>query len=365
MKMPAELIREEILRDGAIPFARFMELALYCPETGYYERNRDNVGRAGDFITSVSTGSLFGELLAFQFGAWLENLKQFRTSNSPLHIVEAGAHDGKLAADILSWLKSNRTDLFGEIEYLIVEPSTTRQQWQRERLKQFSNVRWATNLGDHTSLTGICISNELLDAFPVRRLGWDAKNKIWFEHMVESSGEQFVWTRSVGGLKNTELPAAIGALPPSLLEVLPDGYSIEVSPAAETWWSNTAKHFGHGKLVAIDYGFSADEIISPSRSKGTLRAYFKHQVNDDLLANPGEQDLTAHVNFSAIQKCGEDAGLKTEVFCTQPQFLTRILSEAVKQNLFSPLTPNQIRQFQTLTHPNHLGRAFRVLVQSR
>src|SRR5260370_42257479 len=105
MKMPAEHIREEIRKSGSISFARFMELALYCPETGYYEKKKDNVGRQGDFITSVSVGSLFGELLAFQFAGWLDELK---TRDQKLPIIEAGAHDAKLAADILNWLQANR-----------------------------------------------------------------------------------------------------------------------------------------------------------------------------------------------------------------------------------------------------------------
>jgi SAM-dependent MidA family methyltransferase len=147
--------------------------------------------------------------------------------------------------------------------------------------------------------------------------------------------------------------------------VLPDNYTIEISPAAENWWHEAAEIFTRGKLLAIDYGFTTEEQFSPARANGTLRAYFRHQVSDDLLAQPGEQDLTAHVNFSAIQKAGEEAGLKTEMFCTQPQFLTRILQKAVAQKTFASLDAKQIRQFQTLTHPEHLGRAFRVLVQAR
>ena len=120
----------------------------------------------------------------------------------------------------------------------------------------------------------------------------------------------------------------------------------------------------HGRLLAIDYGFTAAEMFSPARTNGTLRAYFRHHVTDDLLANPGEQDLTAHVNFSAIQKAGEEAGLKTEGFCTQPQFLTRILQKAVVEKSFAEWNAGRTRELQTLTHPEHLGRAFRVLVQS-
>jgi SAM-dependent MidA family methyltransferase len=120
-----------------------------------------------------------------------------------------------------------------------------------------------------------------------------------------------------------------------------------------------------GRLLAIDYGFTEEERFSPARTNGTLRAYFRHHVVGDLLANVGEQDLTAHVNFSAIQKAGEAAGLATESFQTQPQFLTRILEKAVREKFFDKWNACRTRQFQTLTHPEHLGRAFRVLVQSR
>src|SRR5580698_1179768 len=109
MKMPNEVIREEIAKKGVLSFARFMELALYCPETGYYETQKSKVGRDGDFITSVSVGSLFGEMLAFQFAEWLE---QLRIADCGLRIIETGAHDAKLADDILTWLKLQRPELF-------------------------------------------------------------------------------------------------------------------------------------------------------------------------------------------------------------------------------------------------------------
>jgi SAM-dependent MidA family methyltransferase len=143
--------------------------------------------------------------------------------------------------------------------------------------------------------------------------------------------------------------------------VLPDGYTIEMSPAAENWWREAAGVLTRGKLLAIDYGFTTDEMFSPSRLRGTLRAYHRHRVTDDILANPGEQDLTAHVNFSACQKAGEAAGLTTESFTTQAKFLTQILAQA--GGTFGEWNSSRTRQFQTLTHPEHFGRAFRVLVQ--
>ena len=369
MKMPAAVIREEISKRGAISFARFMEIALYCPETGYYETKKDIIGQRGDFITSVSTGSFFGELLAFQFAEWL---KEMPAPAHQLTLVEAGAHSGQLAADILNWLQTNRPELFERIEYVIIEPSPHRRQWQQQTLSKFGKkVRSVVRLSESpsvqrgdTSSGTIIFSNELLDAFPVHRFGWDAAKKEWFEYGVSLDGEDFVWSKIPVVRDAGFMPADI---PPSLLEVLPDGYIVETSPAAEAWWREAAAILSNGKILTIDYGYTAEEQFSPARQKGTLRAYHQHHVTDDLLANPGGQDLTAHINFSAVQTTGETAGLRTEQFCTQPQFLTRILQKAVaqKEKTFTQLTPKQIRQFQTLTHPDHLGRAFRVLVQAR
>ena len=357
----AKLIRDEIVaQGGVIPFVRFMELALYCPNLGYYEIKTDSVGRRGDFFTSVSVGELFGQLLAFQFAGWLENLE---IRNSRPKIVEVGAHDGKFAKDILTWLKLNRPSLFEKLEYCIIEPSAVRQQWQRETLAQF-NVHWFADLASALRpINGIIFSNELLDAFPVQRFGWDAGQKKWFEWGVTANSEKFEWAKIQSS--QADLPAFILNLPSSLLEVLPDNYAVEASPAIEDWWRAAANALNSGKLLTADYGLTDEELLSPSRKNGTLRAFYKHHFADDVLAHPGEQDLTAHVNFSALQKAGEEAGLKTDSFLTQAKFLTQILEKTLKDKTFGEWNPSRTRQFQTLTHPEHLGRAFRVLVQSR
>jgi len=404
----SEIICREAAERGVLPFARFMELALYCPVHGYYETEKDNPGRHGDFYTSVGVGELFGQFLAFQFAEWLQAEVQSptplaREQASKVQIVEAGAHDGRLAKDILAWLQLKRPKLFDQIEYWVIEPSPRRQKWQKETLKNFApRVRWFASFQSllqertchsspatrHPPLHGIIFSNELLDAMPVHRLGWDAKSKKWFEWGVTVAGEKFVWARipetlaprsgERAGARGFD-PSSIVHLPSSLLSVLPDGYTIETCPAAQNWWREAANVLGRGRLLTIDYGFTIDELFSPGRRHGTLRAYFRHHASDDLLANVGAQDLTAHVNFSAIQTVGESAGLKTESFLTQSQFLTQILEKTLRKKTFGELvapksdgggsdegwTSAQARQFQTLTHPEHLGRAFRVLVQSR
>jgi len=158
------------------------------------------------------------------------------------------------------------------------------------------------------------------------------------------------------------------ALPdaPELLRVLPNGYIIETGTAAEDWWRRAAQSIVHGKLMTIDYGHDASGLLAPGRVDGTLRAYRGHQLAGDVLACPGEQDITAHVDFQRIQSVGLDAGLATETFETQGRYLTRLAAEAWSENsAFGSWTPRQTRQFQTLTHPEHLGRSFRVLVQAR
>lgn len=384
MRPLIELIQHEIVANGILSFARFMELALYCPDYGYYQTKKDNPGRRGDFFTSISTGALFGQLLAFRFAEWLET--EIGTPRTEVGIVEAGAHDGTLAKDILSWLQSARPGLFGRIRYCIIEPSVRRQAWQREKLEKFvPQVRWFADFRElagrgpvepahsstsHHGFNGVIFSNELLDAMPVHRFGWDAGAKKWFEWGVALEAGKFIWARipksELGSPKSgTNLPSVLSHLPSALLAVLPDGYTVELSPAAENWWREAASVLERGRLMTVDYGLTADELFSPGRPRGTLRAYFRHHVTEDIFANIGEQDLTAHVNFSAIRAAGEAAGLITEDFSTQAKFLTEILKQAAKDKSFGDWNASRTRQFQTLTHPEHLGRAFHVLVQSR
>jgi SAM-dependent MidA family methyltransferase len=207
---------------------------------------------------------------------------------------------------------------------------------------------------------GVIFSNELLDAMPVHRLGWDAEHQAWFEWGVDWEGEAFVWKKMLVSADAHDMGIQF---PPALLHVLPDGYTIEICPAAARWWSEAAGLLAQGRMLTLDYGLTTEEMISPSRTKGTLRAYYRHHLNDDLLTHVGEQDLTAHVNFSVIQAAGENVGLKTEGYVTQPQFLTRILAAAIKDPAFRDWNTSRTRQFQTLTHPEHLGRSFKVLVQ--
>jgi SAM-dependent MidA family methyltransferase len=402
MSEVGQRIAREIRHRGAITFAHFMELALYCPNSGYYEKEEDIIGGRGDYYTSVSVGSLFGELLAFQIAEWLQERRggnaewqmpspdgKAGENYQARWIVEAGAHGGDLARDILGWLRQHRPLLFQSLEYWIVEPSHRRRMRQQRNLREFSHkVRWVEVLSELTGgsdpefcsphsprVRGVIFSNELLDAMPVHRLGWDAKARIWFEWRVTSRDGQFVWTRMHNGGPGCSDQSSIDPVSISLfqlpiengiLDMLPDGFTTELCPSAAEWWRTAAMALGCGKLVAIDYGLSADEFFMPERGNGTTRGYQHHQPSRDVLAKPGEQDITAHVNFTSIRAVGESAGLRTDSFLTQTKFLTSIAARIWKdEGSFGEWTAERTRQFQTLTHPEHLGRSFQVLVQSR
>ncbi len=358
----ANVIFREIDKAGPMPFVRFMELALYCPDLGFYERFPHRIGRRGDFYTSVSVGPLLGRMLAFRFSRWLGELE---SAGGRWQLVEAGAHDGQLAVDILTWFKEHAPATFDRLDYLILEPSARRESWQRAKLGELGfGGRWIRSWSDLPagSLRGILFSNELLDAFPARRYGWDAQVRQWFEYGVDMRKGQLVWCR---------LPPVVDGesgsppeVPEPIQSLLPDGFAVESVPEARRWWRQAAAALGDGYLMTIDYGFDRAAALDPTRPQGTLRAYRQHRLVSDLLADPGEQDLTAHVDFAALREVGEASGLRTETLVTQGRFLTGVMEEVVRFHApgfdWSRAARSQI---QTLTHPEHLGDRFKVLVQ--
>ncbi|MBI3415966.1 MAG: SAM-dependent methyltransferase [Verrucomicrobia bacterium] len=357
----AQIIASEIHAGGPLPFRRFMELALYHPDWGYYERTAEQIGQVGDFFTSVSVGSLFGELLGFQFAQW-----QCDSAGAIFQLIEAGAHDGRLACDILNYFRAWQPALYDRLEYWIVEPSLRRQSRQAKQLgDNGGRVRFVRSLDalPANGINGIIFANELLDAFPVTRLGWDAHLRSWFEWGVAHTDDRFVWERMPARTCDGK---ALPSLPKELLAVLPDGFTTEICPAVIDWWKQASARLKRGHLLTFDYGFCAEQLFAPERAAGTLRGYRRHRVVDDVLADPGEQDITAHINFAALRDTGEAAGLKNTAFVPQSKFLTEIANQTWQLRApFPDWTAARIRQFQSLTHPDHLGRAFQVLAQTK
>lgn len=366
-----EIIREYLKTLDPLPFNCFMDAALYHREFGYYEKSSNQVGKGGDFYTSVSVGSVFGELLGFQFAEWIANSPHF-TDGRKFQLTEAGAHDGRLAADILKYFRDYRPELYARLQLCLFEISSTRRQWQEQTLKEFSDkVSWVTDWSyfPQERPDGIFYCNELFDAFEVNRIAWDARKQEWFEWGVTLKDDKFVWAPILQPscqVDEESIGLNLQELPPELLAVLPHHFTTEIRYYMSTWWKSITCPLGSGWWVSIDYGLTAEEFFLPQRANGTLRAYRNHRVSDDVLADPGEQDITAHVNFTALQKSGEAAGLSDSKLCSQASFLVGIAS-AIEQkpHLFPAWTSERIRQFQSLTHPEHLGRPFKVLTQSR
>ena len=257
-------------------------------------------------------------------------------------------------------------EIFAGLEYWVIEPSPIRRAWQEEKLgREFANVKWAGGFGEAglRRVRGVIFSNELLDAMPAHRLCWDAAGKQWLEWRVDCGGNGFVWQK---GPLSKEAAACLPEIPAEVEAVLPGDFVIELSPAAMQWWALAAASLECGKLLTLDYGLDGDEWLRPERRSGTLRAYAGHQVSGDVLASPGDQDITAHVNFSVLRQAGEGAGLRTEGLARQSKFLTEIFRRSLEDAAGSEVwTAERVRQFQTLTHPEHLGDRFRALIQVR
>ena len=333
-----------------MPFRRFMELALYHPEHGYYASGRACIGRRGDFFTNVSVGPLFGRLLARQIA------EMWRVLGAPADftIIEQGAHGGELAADVLGGMREIFPACSEAARYRIVEPFPKLEARQRERLATFDGkVAWSRGLEDVRVEAGAHISNELPDAFPVHLVKWVCGE--WREQMVVDQGGRFVF--SDGPAVADELREACTRIPAPL----PEGYMTEVNPAAAAWIREVAATMGRGFVLAVDYGFPRHEYYAPTRTAGTLSAYAGHRRELDMLARPGEIDLTAHVEFDSLIESAASGGLELEGFTDQHHFMVGLGME----HFADGANAGERRAFQTLMHPQFMGTAFKAVTFSK
>ncbi|MEO8615472.1 MAG: SAM-dependent methyltransferase [Luteolibacter sp.] len=347
------ILATKIATEGPIRFTDFMAVALYHPELGYYARETRQVGRGGDFFTSVSVGPLFGNLLARRF------LSEWQELGSPARwrIIECGAHDGTLAADVLDALQQLNAVAFAAVEYAICEPLPRLRSAQRATLQPFSGkVVLIDELGSLAAfpLPGIVFGNELLDALPFHLLEWCSGR--WHECRVGCDSEGgFFW--------NTDNPV----VDPLLIEAVdvlgenfPEGYRTEVRTNIRSFLEPLTRCISTGLLLWPDYGFARPDYYLPERHRGTLRTFSSHRAAEDPLATPGEIDITAHVDFTAVAESAIALGCQVRAFRNQGAWLTEIGREWLLSLEGRPQV-DLLRQFQTLTHPAHLGGSFHIL----
>lgn len=352
--------------DQRIPFVSYMDLALYHPDYGYYTTKSSILGPTGDFITSPHLGHDFGELLAIQFAEMWQILGQ----PAPFHLVEMGAGQGLIAADVIAYLQQHYGDCYAALDYIIIEKSPALRARQQEYLTD-AKVSW-TSLEELTPITGCFFSNELVDAFPV--------------HIVEKHNNQlqevYVTAKDVtlqetlGPLSTEKLTQYFDCCGINLLtDAYAEGYRTEVNLAALDWFDTVASHMARGFFLTIDYGHTAQRYYSPVRHKGTLKCYFQHRHHGDPYTNIGQQDLTAHIDFTALQTQGESLGLTTVGYTQQGVFLMALGLGDRLATLTQSITPgpdsfNQLIQRRQSLHqlmdmnPMGLG-TFGVLVQTK
>ncbi len=333
-----QIIAAEAAAEGSLTFARFMELALYHPESGYYSSGRAGIGRAGDFYTNVSVGPVFGRVLAGQF----HEMRQHLGNPGDFTIVEQGAHHGQFAADILSVQEG--------VSYVIVEPPGAQRDAQRERLAPFGDrVFWYDSLNDLPPFQGVHFSNELVDALPF--------------HLVRSTGRDWEELRVNGPEFIPAPPSEEIADECTRLPIRPAGYITELRPAAAKWIRSVAEKLQRGYILAVDYGFSREELLAEHRSEGTFSCYHAHRRDTQPLVSPGEKDITAHVDFTALTEAAVAAGLKLLGETDQHHFMVGAAEDLMRALPSPPDAGAQktLRALQTLMHPSTMGTQFHYL----
>lgn len=343
----SRIVQSKIINEGPISFYDFMEMALYYPSLGYYNSERNKIGKQGDYYTSPVLSSLFGELIGKQIEE-MWNLLDKR----PFTIVEYGAGTGALCHDILKYLYKNPA-LYDQLRYCIIEKGEAMQKRQQERLP--AKVSWHSSIKEIAPVTGCVLSNELLDNFAVHRVKME-------EELME------VFVNYDNGFKEVLKPAneqlKIYLKEQSIF--LPENYYTEINLNAISWIEEIALSLEKGFVLTIDYGYSADELYSPKRSSGTLMCYKDHQVNSSPYSDIGGQDITAHVNFSALTHWGGKYGLDCAGFTSQANFLRTlgVMNYLRNLELQDPQKNRDlILQIQKLLMD--MGTKFKVLIQQK
>ncbi|MBA3544171.1 MAG: SAM-dependent methyltransferase [Chthoniobacterales bacterium] len=345
-------IREGIRRARSpMPFSWFMEQALYHPEHGYYSSGRCEIGRRGDYFTSVSVGPLFGILMAGQFAEIWEALGR----PGDFMIVEQGAHHGEFATDVLAALRDRFPECFASARYWIVEPFAVLRKRQAGVLRPFAGrMEWAESLETMEPFCGVHFSNELLDAMPVHLLvtTGEGEERRWCERMVERTSCGFTFVDRA--ISDERLRSRLTKIPP----VPPAGYETEVNLAALDWIEMLSRKLRRGMVLVADYGLARHEFYAPSRRSGTLQCYAEHRVLPSLLEQVGQSDLTTHVEWTSLAEQAEECGLRLAGFIDQHHFLTGLLSSRPE---LAAEGAQQSRALQTLIHPELLGVKFQFL----
>jgi SAM-dependent MidA family methyltransferase len=350
----------------AIPFREYMELCLYHETLGYYRNSATKIGKAGDFYTSSSVGTAMGEMLAaYVVNQW----RQLDLNDCTLSLVEWGGGNGRLALHLLDELQRLEVPCYNRTTYTMIESSEFHQGLQKnnleshaQRLRYCTEQQWlAETIEPKTYI--IVIANELLDAFPVHRLRFH-NNQLQESYVAwDESTQAFIeiWKP----LQDMKLQNYADT---EIKEWMNDQI-VEVNLAADTWIYNIANRICDGQVILIDYGDTAEELYARHRHLGTLMCYRKHQASDNPLIYQGEQDITAHVNFTACIRAGRNAGFSEHKLTTQREFL---VNQGILHKLQDNYDPNPFseaakrnRSIRQLLVSDQMSELFKVLILTK
>jgi SAM-dependent MidA family methyltransferase len=344
----SESIIEKISKDGPLSFHDFMEMCLYHPGSGYYTSRKIRIGEKGDYYTSPHFSVLFGQLIAKQ----IEEMWKLM-DKEPFTIVEYGAGPATLCRDILISLKKNDL-LYDGLRYCIIEKSEAMQEEEKKILPE--KVSWYHRIEDIPDLTGCVLSNELIDNFAVHQVLMD-------EQLME------VFVDYQNGFIELLRPASaeLKNYLSQLNVILPKGFRTELNLQAIDWIRDVAASLKKGFLLTIDYGYPSSLMYSEQRSAGTLMCYYRHTINENPFQHIGEQDITAHVNFSAIAHWGSIYGLQCSGFTNQAHFLQALglAADLKKKETEIPLADHREMEKLIYTFLMDLGTKLKVLIQQK
>jgi len=346
-----KIIKERILKKGPITFKTFMDMALYFPKLGYYQRKFNPIGPQGDYYTSPHLHPIFGWMIALQ----IEEINKILKTKD-FTIIEIGAGKGYLTDGILYYL-TNKIKI-KEFKYIIIEKNPEITQQQKALLSDYKDIiQWKENLEDIEEFVGCVLSNELIDSFAVHLI--EFHNNFYKEIYVDVKEDSFI--EIYGELSTLEIKKYIDKYNIPYIE----GYRTEVNLMIKDYFSKLSNILSEGFLITIDYGYTAKEYYSEERKKGTLLCYYKHTINENPYINVGKQDITTHVNFSAMKDFGEIFGFKTLGYSSQGSFLVslgidKVISEEIINSHNSNFFP-EIQKIKGLIFG--MGESHKVMLQ--
>ncbi len=354
----ARLLKARIREQGAIPFADYMRECLYHPEYGYYRAREAQC--FADYYTSVDVHPIFGRLLARQ----LAEMWHVLSRPEPFRVVEAGAGTGRLAKHILDFAARELREFYAALSYVAVEQSRERHATQASALARHLEAGRASSAAELPLEipAGCVVSNELLDALPVHRVV--REHGVLCEIFVTLRGDEFA--EQVGPLSTPALAQYFEVQGIELLE----SQQAEVGLEACRWMEDVSRKLSRGFVLTVDYGHEARELYNGHHLRGTLLAYQQHRASEDYFRAPGEQDLTAHVNFTALDLWGRQAGLERAGLVSQARFLLALGRRSEFAELYDE-GQTEVERIQArlllknLIFPEGMGEVFRVMIQHK